>query len=194
MEKLNLQDFLSDKPYIKYPCTKKAIALSKENPETLYPDFDFFLQFLNGENKILKWTALTVIGNLAAVDTQKKTDKLIPILISFLSDKTMVTAANAAKALSEIAYYKPEYREEILSALLKVEKAVYLNKGEISPECTNVAIGGVIACLPKFGEDVYQRGDVKAFLKRQTKNTRKKVREMVEKLWLKYVENLSRQS
>ncbi len=182
MKKLNLKDFFSQDPKIKYSCAKQAVFISESNPELLYPDFDFFIQFLKGENKILKWTAIQVIGNLSKVDSQKKVDKLIPALIDLLSEESMIAAANAIKALSEIAKNKPKYSEKILKALLSVEKAKYYSKGKISPECTNVAIGHVIDALVKFGPTVYKRDDVKNFLERQTKNTRNKVKRMAEDL------------
>jgi hypothetical protein len=97
----------------------------------------------------------------------------------------MVTAANAIGALSEIAKNKAEHQEIILGALLRVEKAKYYSKGELSPECTNVAIGHVIQCLEQFGEPACRRNDVKNFLKRQTENTRPKVKLMAEQLLIK---------
>jgi len=180
--KIDLEELLSKDPKVKYGCANRAIAVSRENPEAIYPDFGFFLKLLEGDNKILKWTAIQIIGNLSKVDSQKKVDAIIPRLIALLSDKTMVTAANAIGALSEIAKNKAEHQEMILGALLKVEKAKYYHKGELSPECTNVAIGHVIKCLEQFGKPVYQRNDVQNFLKRQTKNTRPKVKLMAEQL------------
>ncbi len=60
-----LNDFFSKTAMIKYASTKKAIAISKEDPSELYPDFDFFVELLNSENQIIKWTAIQVIGNLS---------------------------------------------------------------------------------------------------------------------------------
>ncbi|PIZ42956.1 hypothetical protein CO015_01535 [candidate division WWE3 bacterium CG_4_8_14_3_um_filter_42_11] len=182
MSKLNLQDFFADEARVKYGCAKKAIALSKEDPQRLYPAFDFFPQFLHGDKNILKWAAIQIIGHLSAVDAKKKVDALVPDLITLLSDKTMITAANAIGALSEIAKNKPEDREKILKALLKVEETTYYIRGEISPECTKVAVGHVIKALGNFGRLVYRRKDVRNFLQRQTENTRPRVRETAEKL------------
>lgn len=69
----------------------------------------------------------------------------------------MITAANAIGALSEITKNKPEYRQEILKALLEVEKAKYYNKGCLSPECRNVALGHVIKSFDEFGKEVFER-------------------------------------
>ncbi len=66
-----LNNFFSKTAMIKYASIKKAIAISKEDPSKLYPDFDFFIELLNSENQIIKWTAIQVIGNLSRVD--KKT-------------------------------------------------------------------------------------------------------------------------
>lgn len=187
MTKLDLSDFSSDKARIKYTCAKQAIALSQNFPEDLYPDFSFFTRLLESENNILKWTAVKVIGNLSKVDDKKKVDKILTSLIDLLSDKSMITAANTISALTEIVLNKPDYTEEIITALLKVEKNQYYNKGKISPECHNVAIGHVIKAFKKLGKVVYCRKDIQAFLKRQTGNTRPKVRELSEKLLMKMI-------
>jgi hypothetical protein len=187
MTTLNLSDFSSDKAKIKYPCTRQAIAISQDNPEDLYPDFDFFTNLLQSDNNILKWTAIKVIGNLSKADVKKKVDKILPSFISLLSDKNMITAANTIGALTEIAINKSERADEIVTALLKVEKAAYYYKGEISPECRNVALGHVLKSFKKLGKEIYCRRDVQEFLKRQTMNTRPKVRELSEKLLMKKV-------
>jgi len=187
MSKLDLKDLSSDKARVKYACAKQAIAVSQNHPEEIYSDFDFFAGLLDGDNNILKWTGIKVIGNLSKIDNERKVDRILLSLIGLLSDKTMITAANAIGALSEIAKNKPERRQEILKALLKVEKAKYYSKGDLSPECRNVAIGHVIKSFDKFGEEVFAREDVKAFLKRQTKNTRPKVRQLAERLLRKTI-------
>ena len=187
MVKLDLSDFSSEKARIKYTCANRAIVISRNYPEELYPDFNFFTRLLESENNIFKWTAIKVIGNLSKVDIKKKVDKILPSLIALLSNKSMITAANTIGALSEIALNKPKYTEVIIPALLKVEKARYYQKGKISPECRNVAIGHVIKSFEKLGKNVYCRKDVQAFLKRQTRNTRPKVRELSKKLLIKTI-------
>ena len=182
MTKLDLSDFSSDKAKIKYFCANQAVVLSQSCPEDLYPDFNFFTKLLESDNNILKWTAIKVIGNLSKVDNKKKAEKILPSLITLLFGKSMITAANTIGALTEIAINKPEYAEEIITALLKVKKAKYYNKGKVSPECHNIAIGHVIKSFKKLGKKVYIRKDVQAFLERQTRNTRPKVRELSEKL------------
>ena len=148
-----------------------AIAVSRENPGELYPHLDFFVTLLDGENQIIRWTALQVIGNLSRVDGKKKTDRLIPRLITFLRCGKMITAANAIGALAQIAAHKPEHRGAILKELIKVQKYSY-----DTPECRNVAIGHVIDAIAGFKDEIKNSKDSARFLKKQTKNTRAAVR------------------
>lgn len=182
MTKLNLKDLQSDKPEIKYRSAKQAIALSEKNPKALYPQLNTFVKLLNSENRVLKWVAIIVIGNLAAVDKQNKIDGLIPRLIGFLQEKEMITANNSIKALGKIAGSKPEYKEKIFKAMLCVEKATYHNQGKVSPECRNIALGKVIDVFAERHEDIKKRKELITFIARQTKNTRPAVRKRAQKL------------
>ena len=162
-----LNDFFAKTAKIKYASTKKAITISKEDPSELYPDFDFFVELLNSENQIIKWTAIQVIGNLSKVDEKKKIDKLLPKLIRFLNCGKMIIANNTILALSEIALNEPEYQEKIFKELIEVENYNY-----DTLECRNVTLGKVILALGKFKEKIKTQKDILEFLERQTNNTR----------------------
>ena len=66
MEKINLADLSSNDPKIKYGCAKNLLVAAKENPAEIYPHLDFFVKLLDSENRILKWTAIDIIGYLAS--------------------------------------------------------------------------------------------------------------------------------
>jgi len=186
MSNLNLADFHSKKPKIKYACAKRAIEISRENPAALYPDFDFFVKLLDGENRIIKWTAIRVIGNLSGADNKERVDEFLPLFFSFLKGKELITAANAIGALSDIARNKPKHKGKILKQLLCVEKAVYYNRGKVSPECRNVALGHVMTVLDGFCDEIKGCKETLGFIKRHTANTRpavaKKAKDLLEKL------------
>ncbi|PIY96600.1 MAG: hypothetical protein COY66_03845 [Candidatus Kerfeldbacteria bacterium CG_4_10_14_0_8_um_filter_42_10] len=179
---INLKDLESENPKIKYGCTKKAIALSEKNPQALYPMLDDFAKLLDNENRILKWSAIIVVGNLSQADKKNKISKLLPRLFNFLHEKEMITASNSIKALSQIAKYQPKFKEKIFKEFLKVEKAQYYNKGEFSPECRNIVIGQVIKEWNEFRKELNDKKDIVDFIKRQTKNTRPAVKKKAELL------------
>ncbi|MBI1883230.1 MAG: hypothetical protein HYS08_03360 [Chlamydiae bacterium] len=181
MNKINLSDFSSTDTKIKYACAKQTIAISKDNPSELYPDFDFFAKLLDSPNSIFKWTAIQIIGYLSRVDKKKKVDKLLPRLIDFLNGGKMITANNTILCLSEIALNKPEYQDRIINELLKIENYDYE-----TAECRNIALGKVILALGKFKGQIKNKKEVLNFLEKQTGNTRnatkKKAHELLGKL------------
>jgi len=183
MVKPNLIDFSSKNPKIKYSCAKRCIAFSKEKPELLYADLDFFINLLDNENNIFKWTALQVIGNLSRVDKDKKIDKLIPKLITFINSGKLITASNAILGLAEIARNKPEFKDKIFREFIEVEHYKYNTL-----ECTNVVIQNLIKTLFIFKDELKDKEYIIEFLKRQKKNIRVKVKILAEEL-LEQIEN-----
>ncbi|MFA5134438.1 MAG: hypothetical protein WC505_01465 [Patescibacteria group bacterium] len=182
MKKLNLKDLQSDNPHVKYCCAKQAIALSAENPAALHRKLGVFVPFLDGGNNVLRWTALIVIGNLASVDSTGAIIKLVPRLIAFIKDASLITAGNAVKALGKIARHKPRLRKKILRALVGVEKVTYYNKGKPSPECGNIMVGNVLDVLGGFAGELRGSAAVTAFARRHTHNKRPAVKQRAAEL------------
>ena len=182
MNKINLDDLQSKNPKVRYACSKLAIKISMEKPSELYGDFDLFKKLLDSDNNIMVWTALRVIGNFSVVDNCGKIDKLIPRLFKLFHSERMITSANAIAALGNIAKNMQKQRDKIIKELLHVEKLVYKMKGEISPECRNIAIGHVLNAFKDMGDIALKRQDVKDFIELQTSNSRPSVAKRAKKL------------
>jgi hypothetical protein len=59
-------------PRVKYGCAKVLRHVSEESPATLYPFFHRFVSLCQSENKIMQWTGIIVIGNIAVIDTDSR--------------------------------------------------------------------------------------------------------------------------
>jgi hypothetical protein len=176
-DKINLADLQSDSAEVKYCCAKNLIAIARENPARLYPHLDTFVKLLDGDNNVLKWTAIIIIGNLARVDKEKKIDKLIDRLVAFLNVGKLITANNATMALATIAIAKPQYQRKITKELLKVEHYDY-----DTDECRNIAMGKVIEAIGSYSSQLKDKKAVIEFAQRQTKNTRNATKKKAEHL------------
>ncbi len=181
MERINFTDLLSQDPKVKYGCAKNLLAITKENPAEIYPNLDFFVELLDSENKIIKWTAIDIIGNLARVDEAKKIDTLMEKLFGLLNTGNMITANHAIMALSNIALTKPEHRKRITDELLKVEGYNY-----DTDECRNIAIGTVIRAIGPYFNELKDGEATVEFVRRQTQNSRNATRKKAEKFLAKY--------
>ena len=179
-EKINLEDLFSKNPKVKYGCARKLLITAENSPASLYSDFDYFATLINSENRIIKWTAIDIIGHLSRVDKGKKIDRLIGKLFNLLDSGELITANHAISALSNIALAKPQYQNKITGELLKVEHYNY-----DTDECRNIAVGKVILALGSYVGSLLGNKSVIEFTKRQTANARPATSKKAEHLLTK---------
>jgi hypothetical protein len=67
----------ADKVKVKYGCLKLLRLLSETKPDILYPEIGRLFLLFDSENNIFKWGAIIIIGNLAAVDSERKIDEAL---------------------------------------------------------------------------------------------------------------------
>jgi hypothetical protein len=135
----------SPNPKIKFAFAKELINISLQSPETLYPHFSRWSMWLDSENQVLKWTAIDIIGRLAAIDQAGKVESEVPKLLELLHAGHLITTAHAIFALGEIARQVPGLRPLIIQELIAVGDGTFE-----SPECREIAIGKVMEVLIKF--------------------------------------------
>jgi hypothetical protein len=161
----------AEKPEIKYGSLKRLRAISEKEPAALYPEFGRFVDLLDSKNTFLRWGAIIIIGNLAAVDSRGKIGRILDRYLAPISGPVMITAANTIGGAGKIARAKPRFADRIARALLGVEAANYQ-----TPECRNVALGHVVRSLDLFFEHIGDPEPVLAFVRRQLDNSRNAVK------------------
>jgi len=170
-----------DKPALKYGSSRILRILSEQAPALLYPRIRFFIQNLETANTFLACDASLILGNLAAVDANKRIDKIFTRYFAPIRGPNLIIAGNITKGAIAMALAKPRLTEAIVGELLKVEKGRY-----DTDECRNIAIGGVIATLDQIFAQVQRRRRVLNFVRRQLDNSRPAVRKKAEKFLRKH--------
>jgi hypothetical protein len=181
-----LEGLNNRKGSIKFGCDKILRLISERRPNLLYPHFEAFVEKLDSDNSILKWGAILVIANLAAVDTESKFENIFNRYFSPITDESMITAANIIGNSWKIAFSKPHLVKKITAEILKAENTNYRSKGEISPECNKIVCGYAIDSCDKFYDKISDQKPVVEFVKRQLSNTRKAVARKAEKFLRKH--------
>jgi len=171
---------------VRFGAAKVLMVLAGRAPTLLSPRLDALVGLLRGNNKILEWTALAAIGDLAAADADRRIDALLDEILARIRGPVLITAANSIVALGKIALARPDLAGRIAAGILAVEEARYA-----TGECRNVAIGKAIETLERFRDRLADPGPVDRFVERQLGNGRAAVRKRAER-WMKRVD--SRQS
>jgi len=165
----------------KYGSAKQLCRLSEQDPDLLYPRFDFFVHLLDGEIRILRWNSSRILGHLARVDSEGRIDKLLDRYLAPITGHELIAAANTIQGAADIALAKPHLADRIAREIVKVGRANYA-----TPECRNVAAGHAIQALDRFFEHIQNKKAVLAFVESQLKNSRPATRKKAERFWAKW--------
>jgi len=171
----------ADTARVKYRCLKLLRIISESKPDILYSDIGRFIQLLDSENNIFKWGANIIIGNLAAVDSEQKIDRILDRYLQPISGHIMITAANVIGGAGKIARTKPQLADRIAQAVLQVEAANFQTE-----ECRNVAIGHAIESFDLFFEHLKKPQPVIEFVKRQLNNRQNAVKKKAARFLKKH--------
>ncbi len=176
----------NEKGSIKFGCEKALRIVSERHPELIYPDFDFFVELMDSENSFLKWGAILTIANLTAVDKNGKFEAAFEKYYSFIKGPQIAAAGNVIGSSIKIAENLPELTDRIVDAILKVDDATYVYKGEVSSECKNVAYQEAINAFYMLYVKTSRKKEVMDFIARQLDNTRAKASAAARKFMKKY--------
>ncbi len=153
--------------HVKFGCSKALLLLSIKRPGLLCGKIDKIVELLDSENRILRWNAIAMVGNLAAVDRRNQVRGCLDKLFKFISGGELITANNAILALGKIGRAIPDKRGLIASQLIAVEGCRFP-----TAECRNIAVGKAILALEMFVDPGNAGASVVEFVRRQTGNTR----------------------
>ena len=101
--------------------------LQKESQETdcVYSYMDRLTDMLDSDNSYIRTRGLTLLAYNAKWDKDYKIDEIIDKYLKHITDVKPITARQCIKLLPLIARYKPELKNDILSALHKANICVY---------------------------------------------------------------------
>lgn len=101
--------------------------LQKESQETacVYPYMDRLSDMLDSDNSYIRTRGLTLLAYNAKWDKDYKINEIIDKFLNHITDVKPITARQCIKLLPIIAKYKPELRNDIISALHKANVCIY---------------------------------------------------------------------
>ena len=101
--------------------------LQKESQETdyIYPYMDRLSDMLDSDNSYIRTRGLTLIAYNAKWDKDYKIDEIIDKYLKHITDVKPITARQCIKLLPLVARYKPELKNDIISALHRANICVY---------------------------------------------------------------------
>ena len=174
-----LEGFLSKNETYRYNCFKVIFIVSEENPDILYPYWEFFENHLRSKNNYHKMSAVLIIANLTSVDKEKKFERLFDEFYGYLKSEKTIISIYIVKSSGKIAKSKPHLINKITKILLNIEK---IHPGKQ----IELVKSAVIESFSDYFEKIENKKEVIAFVKKQTNSDSPKARKIAKDFLNKY--------
>jgi hypothetical protein len=175
-----LDNLWSKNETIRYNSHKVLCLISQEHPRILYPQWDYFAQFLKSDNTYHKLSAIHILANLIKADTKGKFEKMFDWFYGLLDDKSFITAAYLAGASGKIARAKPKLQAKITNRLLSIDKTHH------QQERKDLVKASIIEAFEEYFEQTRNKKRILEFVEKQlnceSPKTRKTAKEFFKRL------------
>lgn len=148
----------------------KALQLiSRDNPEFLYSEWDYFHDMLLSPNNYHKYIAIYILANLTRADKEDKFNEIFEDYFTILAGEKVMNASHIAVTSPTIIKNKPELKSKIVDRLLDIEN---IHQGKQK----ELVKAYVIEALLKIYPDAEDKERILEFVKTQLKSSSPKTR------------------
>ncbi len=170
----------SRKETIRFNSSKALHLISQQNPEALYPLWDFFFELIQGENTYWKCSGIPIIANLTRVDKEKKFERMFEKYYDLMDDKrSFIPAAYLAQSSATIVKAKPDLEAKITRRLLKIDETHH------DPQRRDLVKSDIIEAFDEYFELAKNKKEIIEFVKNQLEcdspKTRKTAKSFLQK-------------
>lgn len=147
------------------------LIVSKDEPEFLYPEWDYLHDLLLSTNNYHKYIAIYILANLTQADDKDKFSEIFDDYFGILAGEKVMNASHVALNSPTIIKNKPELQSKIIGLLLDIEN---IHQGKQK----ELVKAYVIEALMKIYPDAQDKDKIREFVKSQLESSSPKTRDM----------------
>ena len=145
----------------RYNCFQVLYRLSEQQPETLYPEWDYFVGLLDSDNAYHRSIGAQLLANLTEADVEDRFEGIFDRCFALLDDDKIVPARQFAQHVGQIARAKPHLRARITERLLAVDETHHTESRK------DLLKGDVITAFGEFFADSPDQERILDFVEQQ---------------------------
>jgi hypothetical protein len=171
----------SKKETVRFNSSKALNLLSQQNPDVLYPLWDFFVDLIEGENTYWKCSGIPIIANLTRVDEERKFEKMFERYFGLMDDKKgFIPAAYLARSSAVIVKAKPNLEAKITRELMKIEETHH------DPQRRDLVKSYIIGAFDEYFEQAKDKKKIIEFVRIQLESDSPKTRKTASRFLKKW--------
>lgn len=164
-----MDDIKSKDNTVRFNAFNALQIISENNPNYLYPQWDYLQNMLESKNNYHKYIAVYLLANLTAVDSENRFNKIFDEYFGLIKGNKTMIASHVILNSRKIANNKPELKSEIIEILLKTDE---LHEGRQKELIKSYAI----ETLRKISPDRDDKKKIEYFVKLQLNSPSPKTR------------------
>jgi len=172
-----VKNLKSQEETVRYNSYKILLHITEVKPDVLYSSWDFLKDMLDSKNTYWRSSSAQLLGNLTAVDSKNKFEKIFDKYYDLLNDSVII-ACHLASNSGKIVKAKPNLETEITNKLLDLEKSTHKHK--------DLIIGGAIEAFNEFFEESIYKNKIMNFVYNQKDSSSPKTRKIVKEFIRKW--------
>jgi uncharacterized protein (DUF1810 family) len=161
----------------RYGSFEVLLRLSEEEPETLYPHWDFLAEMLDAQNAYWKLIAVRLLANLTAADSESKFEGIFDKYYDLLNDSVIIAGHITANS-GKIACAKPALQTEITNRLLNIDETTQKHKDLIK--------AGAIESFGEYFTESKDKEKIIEFVRQQLDGESPKTRKIAKEFLSKW--------
>ena len=177
-----LNGLISKNETYRYNCFKVLYTVSEKKPDILYPYWDFLIKHLDSKNSYHKMSAVLILANLTAVDTEKKFETIFEKFYNNLKSEKTIVPIYVIKSSGKIVNFKPNLEGKITDLLINIEK---IHSGKQ----IELVKSAVIEAFSEFFHKSKNKSEIINFVEKQIGSSSPKTRKIAKDFLNGYMEN-----
>ena len=165
---------------IRYNSHKVLFFITEQQPQSLYPYWDYLVEFLDSDNTYHKLSAVHLLANLTRIDKKNKFEKMFEKFYGLLDDKSFITASYVCSASGIIAKAKPKLQTKITNRLLDIDKTHH------EQERKDLVKAAIIEAFEEYFDQAKNKKRIVDFVRKQldcqSPKTRKAAKEFLKRI------------
>ena len=165
---------------IRYNSHKVLFFITEQQPQSLYPHWDYLVEFLGSDNTYHKLSAVHLLANLTRIDKKNKFEKVFEKFYGLLDDKSFITASYVCSASGIIAKAKPKLQTKITNRLLDIDKTHH------EQERKDLVKAAIIEAFEEYFDQAKNKKRIVDFVRKQldcqSPKTRKAAKEFLKRI------------
>ncbi len=183
-----IDNLRSKQETVRFNSSKALHLISQQNPEVLYPLWDFFFELIEGDNTYWKCSGIPIIANLTRVDKEKRFEKMFDRYFALMDDKrSFIPAAYLAQSSATIVKAKPNLEAKITKRLLKIDETRH------DPQRRDLVKSDIIGAFDEYFERAKNKKKIVEFVRTQLECDSPKTRKAAKRFlgrWQKWPKSL----